>query len=154
MKKFLKHYYSLHRIIESIFPDIYRIAFRHKKLVKYVISGCLAAIASISTAFVLTDLLGVWYLVSTTAGFVSGVITSFLLQKFWTFEDRSIEKIKAQFFLYFLVVLAALLLNTFFVYVFVEYAKLWYILAQILAGGIVIGFNFFFYQRIVFRGSV
>lgn len=154
VKRIFKYYYSLHQTLESILPRLYGLVFRYKKFVKYVISGSIAAVASIATAFVMTDILGLWYLASTITGFISGVITSFLFQKFWTFENRSVQKIKTQFLLYFVVVLAALLLNTFFVYVFVEYAKLWYIFAQILAGIPVIGFNLFFYQRIVFKPVV
>lgn len=60
------------------------------KFFRYLISGGTAAAVYLALVYVLTDLAGVWYLASTTIGFVVAFLVSFSLQKLWT---RSEERV-------------------------------------------------------------
>jgi putative flippase GtrA len=82
--------------------------------------------------FTLTEVFGVWYLVSVAAGFVTSTILIFILQKFWTFRDDRRKEAPRQAWYFSLVELSSLLLHLGGVYAMVEWLGLWYGLAQMI----------------------
>ena len=138
--------------VPAVVPKVYEKIM--KKLTKYVISGGLAAFVSVATLYISTEFFRVWYLVSTAIGFALSVFVSFSLQKFWTFEDSRTNDIGIQFTVYFAAMVIALIINMILVFVFVEYVKMWYVLAQIIAALFVACFNFVFYQFVLFKKPI
>ncbi len=129
--------------LENRFPRLHRIG-------RFVTTGVLATSANILIVFLLTHFLHVWYLISSITGFLLSFIISFYLQKFWTFKHQKRERIKQEFALFFIFILAALGLNTFLVFIFVEHAGFHYLIAQIAAGFFVAIMNYFSYKNFVF----
>lgn len=125
--------------------------FRKLTLVKYVIVGLIATGTNLGVLFLFTDILGVWYIYSSVISFIVAVIISFTLQKFWTFNDTGVEKVKQQFVLFVLTALIGLCLNSVLMYIFVEYIGLWYILTQLIVAVFIAIFNFFMYKFFVFK---
>jgi putative flippase GtrA len=82
--------------------------------------------------FTLTELFGVWYVISVAAGFVTSTILIFILQKYWTFHDDRTREAPRQAWLFSLVELSSLLLHVGGVYMMVEWLGFWYGLAQII----------------------
>ena len=124
-----------------------------KQIVTYLISGSIAAFVNLSLLYIFTELLHFWYVISASIAYVSAFGISFTLQKFWTFKDHKIEGIHKQLSLYFLVMLINIILNALFVYLFVEYAEIWYMLAQVISGLIIAIESFFVYKLLIFRRS-
>lgn len=125
---------------------------KYKTVVKFVFAGATATATHFFILFALTDIFHLWYIISTTFGYIGGFFVSFTLQKFWTFRDRS-RRWRRQMFLYFLVSLTGLGINTAMMYILVDYFGLWYILAQLITVSFIAVGNFIVYRLIIFKKS-
>ena len=123
------------------------------RLVRFVISGGTATAVNLGTLFLLTHFWGMWYLLSSVFAFAASFFVSFTMQKLWTFGDTSKSRAHVQVFLYFLVILVALVINTALIYIFVEYMHFHYLLAQLISGIFIAFMNYFSYKHLVFRDS-
>jgi putative flippase GtrA len=121
---------------------------------RYLVSGSSAAVVDLGLLYGLTEWASLHYLASATIAFVAAFFVSFFLQKFWTFQDHSVERVHAQVALYFVIAVANLGLNTLLMYLFVEYLHLWYLAAQILAGSAIACESFFISRHFVFKTRV
>ncbi len=101
--------------------------------------------------YTLTSVLGFWYLGSSVVALVFGFFTSFILQKFWTFRNRSLERVRIQLPLHLLLSLSNIVLNTIFLFILVEYVGLWYLFAQFIITGLLACMNFFIYRGYIFH---
>ncbi len=133
--------------------DFYREGgiFKKNILLRYVVAGLTGAGTQIGLLYIFTDLLNVWYIYSSVIAFVSAIVVSFLLQKFWTFKDKATDNIHHQAFKYLITAVSGLLINTVLMYVLVDLFGLWYILAQIIIGAVIMVFNFLMYKLFVFH---
>lgn len=128
-----------------------RVDGRVLKLVRYLISGGTAALVNWGTLFLLVHIGTMYYLYASILAFIVSIGVSFILQKFWTFQDNLVHDIHAQFSRYLVIIFLGLALNTALVYLLVEKANVWYLLAQVIATVIIAITNFFCYKHFVFR---
>ena len=119
-------------------------------MVRYIISGGAAVVLNFAVLYSLTEFLHIWYLFSSLVGMGAGFITSFLLQKFWTFTNHSLERVHVQFQLHIALSLANVALSTATLYLLVQYAHLWYIAAQFLIAACLATMNYFIYRAYIF----
>jgi putative flippase GtrA len=120
----------------------------HSKIVKYVISGGSAACVNIGSFAILHHHFNLWYLLSSIFAYGIAFFVSFILQKFWTFNSLSKDKIRREVVFFLSYNIFGLVLNTALVYMFVEFLLLNAILAQIIAGLSVALCSFFVYRSI------
>ncbi len=99
----------------------------------------------------LTELLEVWYLISTIFAATCGALTAFLLGRYWVFV--SIErKVHTQAFRFFIVAIGSIALNSFGVYAFTEFVALQYLISKIITSIIVgVGYNYLLGRYFVFN---
>ncbi len=121
-----------------------------KKVTKYIISGGSAAVVDLVALHIFVRYVGMWYLMAAVLAFLIAFSISFTLQKFWTFQDHSTEKVKSQASLYFFVSVINLIINTLMMYVFVDYFDIHYIVAQIIASGLLAFSSYFIYSIFIF----
>ena len=133
-----------------MFRKLRLIIFKYRLLVKYLISGFCATFTNLLILFLLTGVLGFYYLLSSVIAFLIAFLVSFFMQKFWTFRDESKDRIKKQMFLYFLVVGLNLCLNTLIMYYLVDFLFIHYLLAQIITSLALAILSFFLY-KIIFK---
>ena len=95
--------------------------------------------------------LGVPYLAGSIAGFSVAVFVGFVLQKYWTFSDRSSGHVRTQFAFYAALTSGNLVLNTGIVYLLVGRLGVQYLLAQAIGAAIVAIDSFFVYHIFIFR---
>jgi putative flippase GtrA len=119
------------------------------RVVRFLISGGTSATTNLSVLFVLTHFFGVWYLYSSIAAMSVATVTSFVLQKLWTFQNYSTQ-VHVQFPLHATLALSNIALNTVALYLLVEYVGLWYLLAQVLIGACLACMNYLVYKHIIF----
>ena len=119
-------------------------------VVRYVIAGGITALSNILVLYILTDYLGLWYLVSSFAAICTAWVVSFLLQKFWAFQNYGLDRVHIQLYLHTILALSNIVLNTVLLYVFVEWIHLWYIAAQIIASGLLACMNYIVYRHYIF----
>jgi len=129
-------------------------AKKYEQILRFLIAGGIAFTVNIAVLYLFTDILGIYYLISTVWAFVISLGVSFLLQKFWTFQDGSRDKLHIQLPLYLGMQVMNLILNTALMYVFVEYLYLWYLFSQvIIASGIAFS-SFFINKTYIFKYDV
>ncbi|HRY52909.1 MAG TPA: glycosyltransferase [Candidatus Portnoybacteria bacterium] len=121
------------------------------QVVKFLISGGTATLVGFIALYAFTEFAGIWYLFSVVLAFIFSFIVSFTLQKFWTFDDRRTEKMHHQAFFYLLTTLTNLLLNLLIVFLLVEKAGLWYMLAQFIAEAVIAVESFLVYKFAIFK---
>lgn len=123
----------------SAMPDILpiRLIRKYEQFCKFLVAGAFVVAINLSLLYMFTDMLHVYYLVSTVLAFLIAFGVSFLIQKNWTFKDRSRDQLHKQLPLYLFAQLVNLACNTSLMYLFVEYLHVWYILSQaIIAFGL------------------
>lgn len=101
------------------------------QVVKYGISGTIGGTLQVAFLYIFVDLLHLWYIYGVTSAYFVALIVVFTLQKFWTFQDYSIDKFHHQSLRYMLIAFAALLLNILLMYLLVDIFNYWHIGAQI-----------------------
>jgi putative flippase GtrA len=126
---------------------------RFMQLVRFIISGGTATAVNLGSLFLLTHIAGLWYLTSSGIAFMVAFFVSFTLQKFWTFEDASKNRLRFQASIYFVIILLGLGINTALIYTFVQYAHLHYLVAQLISGVFIAVMNYFSYKHVVFKST-
>lgn len=140
----------MHREPKDV-PSAIKTVFSYKKkFFRYIIAGGIALLTDLALLYFCTEVLKIWYIFSSIIAFAVSFFVAFTLQKFWTFDNRSIKRIKKQLAMSFSVALLNLALNTFFMYVLTEYFSLHYFLAQIVTTGIIAIESFLVYQYVIF----
>lgn len=121
------------------------------KIFRYFVAGSLAASIHLGGLYLFTEHMHMWYVYANVLAFGIGLIVSFILQKFWTFADHSTDRVHHQALIYIAMQLVALAVNTGGLYLLVQYAHMWYLLAEFLLLIAVAAVNFFISNLIIFR---
>lgn len=124
--------------------------FLQYKVVRFIISGSIAALVLFLSLYILREVFGIWYLAASTISFILTLITSFFLQKYWTFDNKRLDVIRKQIGLYGIISLVNLGVNIVGMYFLVGILGLWYFLAQIIITALIACSQFFLYYYIVF----
>lgn len=121
--------------------------------VRYLIAGGTSTAIDLVILYILTEFFGWWYLASATVAFVVAVVVSFVLQKFYTFNNSDISQktVAAQSTLYLALQITNIGINTMLMYALVEWAGVWYFFAQIIAAAAIAVESFFVYRFIIFH---
>jgi dolichol-phosphate mannosyltransferase len=123
------------------------------RIIKFLITGGIGLTVNLGT-FRILEFFEVPYLAGSVGAFLLAMCTGFVLQKYWTFEDRSFERAHVQLALYAGLALVNLTVNTGIVYVLVAYASTHYLIAQTIGAGVVAIASYFFYKLYIFRSAV
>lgn len=121
------------------------------KMLRYGISGGLAAFTHLGALYLFTDIVGMWFVEANVVAFCLGLIVSFSMQKLWTFGDRHVDGVHHQAFWYALVQVVSLCVNTALLYVLVTYAGWWYLGSQFLLLALIAVGNFFIFNKVIFK---
>lgn len=121
------------------------------QVLRFGISGGTAALLGLVSIYVLTDVLHVWYVVSSTIAFVVTFLVAFSLQEFWTFREKTMSRIPVQSTLSLILGGLNFILNAVLIYVLVDYLHIQYLLAQIIIYAFFGLLDFFIYKLVIFR---
>jgi len=124
---------------------------KKERIVKYIMAGGIATAVNLVLLYVLTDWVGLWYLVSAILAFIGGFFASFFLQKLWTFQDKRREETERQMTIFFLVAMINLAGNTFLMYLLVDIFRAWYMLAQVISAALIAIWNYNALRIFVFK---
>ena len=111
------------------------------KSLKFGLTGMIGLIIDFSLTWLLKERWGVNPYVANGAGFTVAASANFVINKIWTFQDKS-RKILQQFTAFFLISLIGLSLNSAFLYVFYQYAGFSFYVGKMLAIVVVFLWNF------------
>lgn len=120
------------------------------RVLKFFMTGLIGISVNLGVFHVLY-VVGVPYLAGSIAGFSVALFIGFVLQKHWTFQDRSQEPVHTQFALYSTLALGNLAFNTGIVYVLIDKLGVYYLFAQTVGAAIIALDSFFVYKFFIFK---
>ena len=121
------------------------------KILRFLIAGGFSTVFMFATLFVLREVLGLWYIAASAIAFVLATCVSFIIQKFWSFGNLSLRKVKKQSYLFVSLALFNFVANILLMYIIVEYFDIWYFTAQVGVTGCIATWNFLWYHFIIFQ---
>ena len=124
---------------------------RYGQFLKFLIAGAFVVAVNLTVLYVLTDLLHIYYILSTVLAFFVAFSISFFVQKHWTFKDRSNDQLHIQLPIYLAVQLVNLTCNTALMFVFVEYLHVWYLMSQAIISFLLAMVVYFINKAFIFK---
>src|SRR5208283_1422039 len=121
--------------MREIIPQKYAVFF------KYAIVGCLGTAIDMGSLYVFVEFLHIHLLLAAAMSFILAVINNFILNKYWTFQNKS-SNIRKQFIKFLIVSITGLLLTELFMALFVYDLKIWYMASKLITSGLVLIWNF------------
>ncbi|EKE14721.1 MAG: hypothetical protein ACD_12C00326G0002 [uncultured bacterium] len=116
---------------------------------RYLLVGGIATLVDLGSLFVLTDLLGIYYLISGAIAFILGLLINYLLARFWVFRSR--YSVIKEFMIFSFIGLIGLGLNELLLYILVAIFYWWYLAAKIVSIFLVLVWNFLARRKYAFK---
>jgi len=114
---------------------------KFKPFIKYAIVGVLGTAIDIGSLYLLVEYAHLQVIPASVISFLLAVINNFILNKIWTFENKS-KNYRKLFVKFLIVSTIGLLLTIASMYLFVHLLAIWYILAKAITSVIVLTWNF------------
>lgn len=124
---------------------------RRMRVIRFITTGGIGISVNLGLYYLLVHFIGAHYLAGSIIAVTCSTIVGFLLQKFWTFEEKTTDTAHVQFMFYSLVAILNIGLNTLIVYILAGVLTMHYLLAQGAAGGIVAVWSYFIYRELIFK---
>ncbi len=121
------------------------------QLFRYIFVGGIAFAVDFISLFVLTNYLGIYYLISAAIAFILGLFLNYFLSVKWVFKRRSVENRTFEFGIFAFIGIVGLGLNEVFIWFFTQDLQIYYLISKILASIIILFWNFFARKFILFR---
>jgi putative flippase GtrA len=121
------------------------------QFLRYTCVGGIAFSVDFSTLFILTELFGIYYLISAAFAFVLGLVTNYCASVLWVFNKRTLQSRFLEFAAFALIGLVGLGLNEFFLWLFTEEFAIHYLLSKMISAVLVYLFNFISRRLVLFR---
>lgn len=122
-------------------------------MVRFVIAGLMSAGLEMVTLIVLVERYGVSLLYSNGVAFlfVNGI--NYLLSRYWVFKNKTLRK-RVQFPMFMFFVSCGLILNQAVLWFLADKVSLDYRLSKVVAIGVVVIWNFFTRNKLIFKSEV
>lgn len=117
-------------------------------VLRYLSAGAIGVLAGYVALYVLTDIVGLWYMASAVVAFVLNYGVNFVLHKFWTFRNTRADQASKQLTRYFAMATAIFFANLGLLFMQVEYLHVWYLAAQLVSTAILTVVGFLVSRRI------
>jgi putative flippase GtrA len=127
-----------------------RLDERHRKIVRFLISGGTAAVVHFAVLTLLVEVFSVYPVLASVFAFVCAFFVSFTLQKLWTFKNSDMEAAPRQAGIFFSIGMVNLGINAGLMYLFFSLLGFHYLPAQVLTSGLVAVESYFLYKHFVF----
>ena len=122
--------------------------FVQYRWIRFLFAGGVSTSVNWSVSFILTSILGWWYVLSLGIAFCTAWAVSFMIQKFWTFQNLAKEGWNVQAVFHFILQFSNFWLELGGVYCLVEYEKWWYFWALVVMTGVTASISFYFSSKI------
>jgi len=121
------------------------------QLLRYLFVGGAAFIVDFLSLYILTDLFGIYYLISAAIAFILGLFVNYFLSVSWVFNKRKLDNRTFEFGIFAIIGLVGLGLNELFIWFFTQELMIYYLLSKIFAAIIILFWNFFARKYVLFR---
>ena len=123
------------------------------QIIRYFISGGIAAVVDFGLLFLLTEFLDFYYLLSAVISFSVGLLITYLFSITWIFNQRRIGNRWIELLIFSSIGAVGLLLTYLFMSYFTEVIHLHYMLSKVLTTIIVFFWNFLTKRFVLFTGK-
>ena len=123
------------------------------QLFRYAFVGGAAFIVDFGTLYLLTNYLGIHYLVSATISFILGLATNYILSIVWVFNNSKLQSRFWEFVIFAIIGVIGLGLNALIMYIATDLCSIHYLLSKIISTIIVFFWNFFARKIILFKAQ-
>ncbi len=120
------------------------------QFIRFVVSGTTATLVDISLLYIITEYIGLWYLLSSIFSFLAGSITHFTISRHWVFNNRQ-KTFWRQYKSFFIIHLGGLAINTTGLYLLVQFLHIYYLLAKLMVVVLGVGWTFTANKKITFK---
>ena len=121
------------------------------QMFRYAIVGGVSFVVDYGLLCLLTELLGLHYLLSATVSFTAGLVVNYLISIKWVFSKSKLNSRAAEFVVYGIIGVVGLLFNNLLLYLFTDHLHLHYMLSKLVAAAIVLVWNFIGRKIILFK---
>jgi len=122
-----------------------------RQLYRYALVSSVALAVDVGLLYLLTEKVGLNYLVSASLAFLCGLTVNYLLSLGFVFSASRLNR-RREFLLFSLIGLLGLVLNDLIIYLLVM-VQVWYMTAKLAAAVAVFFFNFFL-RRLLYQNNV
>lgn len=119
---------------------------------RYLVVGGLAFVVDFGSLYLLTEFVGLHYLVSAAVAFLLGLATNYLLSRIWVFDRRTIKNSAMEFAVFAVIGAVGLGFNEGIIWFVREKIHLHYLVAKTISAGIVLMWNFGARRSLLFSG--
>lgn len=126
-------------------------ALLQNQLFRYMIVGGIALVADTGILYILTQFFQIYYLISASLGFISGLVLNYLLSIVWVFNHRKVKKMYVEFAIFAAIGLIGLFWNELIMYLLVGKFGLYFLYAKVMTAAFVFFWNFLARKVILFR---
>ena len=109
---------------------------------KYVVVGGTCTVVDMGLLYVLTEFIGLHYLLSATLSFTTGVTLNYFMCTGWIFEESKIKNKGVEILLYFAISIIGLLINVAGIWLLTTCFSLHFMLSKFLATALTLIWNF------------
>lgn len=120
---------------------IFKLIKKNILFIKYAIVWVSSTFVDIGSLYIFVDIFWLKLYFSVILSFLLSVVNGFLLNKIWTFWDKS-NKFKRQFTKFFIVSLFWLILTVFFMHILTDILKIHYIYSKALTSVLILLWNY------------
>ena len=113
------------------------------RLVKFGLVGACGMVIDFGLTWLCKEKLRWNRYVANSIGFSAAVVNNFLINRYWTFRDSTVQNTSRQFTSFLLIALAGLALNNAIVFLFHKKAGLNFYVSKLIAVAIVFLWNYF-----------
>ncbi len=113
-----------------------------KEIYRYVIAAFCAFAVDYLVLFLLTNYIGLYYLVSSGISFILGVSIMYFFSINWVFSKRAIKMQKVEIVIFFITSIIGLAGNIFFMWVLTSLLSVFYLISKIIVTFIIFFWNF------------
>jgi putative flippase GtrA len=131
----------LYNNIIKVLGGIYILKKILNQILKFGIVGFIATLIDYLVLILLTEIFDVYYLLSSCISFTVSVIFNYIASMKYVFEGKNNNKIK-EFFLFIILSIVGLIINTILMKLFVETFYIHYIISKIITTAFVMIYNF------------
>ncbi len=112
-----------------------------KQILKFTVVGGLAFVIDYGLLYVLTEFIGIHYLISSIISFTVSVIFNYIMSITWVFDVTKKQGVK-EFIVFIILSVIGLGLNELIMYLMVDIIGIHYMISKLFSTGIVMVYNF------------
>jgi putative flippase GtrA len=121
------------------------------QFLRYILVGGIVFIIDFGSLFILTEVFGIYYLISAALAFTLGLIANYFLSISWVFNIRILTKKHFEFGVFALIGIIGLFFNEVLIWVLTEDQGINYLISKIFTSILILFWNFYARKFILFR---